>query len=50
MEASPGENSVGAGRLHIAEGGQRLIAYCAVPGSATAAAFRELAARSALPA
>jgi transcriptional regulator with XRE-family HTH domain len=36
--------------LHIAEGGQRLIAYCAAPGSATEAAFRELAARSALTA
>jgi transcriptional regulator with XRE-family HTH domain len=36
--------------LHIAETGQRLIAYCAAPGSATEAAFRELAARSALPA
>ena len=34
--------------LHIAETGQRLIAYCAAPGSATEAAFRELAARSAL--
>jgi hypothetical protein len=32
--------------LHIAEGGQRLIAYCAAPGSATAAAFGELAARA----
>jgi hypothetical protein len=29
--------------------GQRLIAYCAAPGSATEAAFRMLAARSALP-
>jgi hypothetical protein len=36
--------------LHIAETGQRLIAYCAAPDSATEAAFRELAARSALPA
>jgi transcriptional regulator with XRE-family HTH domain len=36
--------------LHIAETGQRLIAYCAAPGSATEAAFRELAAGSALPA
>ena len=36
--------------LHIAETGQRLIAYCAAPGSATEAAFRELAAHSALPA
>src|ERR1700760_3812067 len=31
--------------LHIAETGQRLIAYCAAPGSATEAAFAELAAR-----
>jgi transcriptional regulator with XRE-family HTH domain len=30
--------------LHTAETGQRLIAYCAAPGSATEAAFRELAA------
>ena len=36
--------------LHIAETGQRLIAYCAVPGSATEAAFAELAARAPLPA
>ena len=36
--------------LRIAEGGQRLIAYCAAPGSATAAAFRKLAEPSALPA
>jgi transcriptional regulator with XRE-family HTH domain len=36
--------------LHIADTGQRLIAYCAAPGSATEAAFRMLAARSALPA
>jgi hypothetical protein len=36
--------------LHIAEGGQRLIAYCAAPGSATEAAFRQLAARTAQPA
>jgi len=36
--------------LHIAETGQRLIAYCAAPGSATEAAFRELAARAPLPA
>ena len=36
--------------LHIAEGGQRLIAYCAAPGSATAAAFRQLAEPNALPA
>jgi hypothetical protein len=27
--------------LHIAETGQRLIAYCAVPGSATEAAFAQ---------
>jgi hypothetical protein len=46
-----------AGRLefecqvpHIADTGQRLIAYCAAPGSATAAAFRQLAARAAHPA
>ena len=36
--------------LHIAETGQRLIAYCAAPGSATAAAFRQLASRAAQPA
>jgi transcriptional regulator with XRE-family HTH domain len=36
--------------LHITEGGQRLIAYCAAPGSATAAAFRQLAEPNALPA
>ena len=36
--------------LHIAETGQRLIAYCAAPGSATEAAFRRLASRPALPA
>jgi transcriptional regulator with XRE-family HTH domain len=36
--------------LHIADTGQRLIAYCAAPGSATEAAFRMLAARDALPA
>ena len=35
--------------LHIAETGQRLIAYCAAPGSATEAAFRELAASALLP-
>lgn len=29
--------------LHIADTGQRLIAYCAATGSATAAAFRQLA-------
>jgi len=36
--------------LHIADTGQRLIAYCAAPGSATAAAFRQLASRAAQPA
>jgi transcriptional regulator with XRE-family HTH domain len=36
--------------LHIADTGQRLIAYCAAPGSATETAFRMLAARSVLPA
>jgi transcriptional regulator with XRE-family HTH domain len=36
--------------LHIADTGQRLIAYCAAPGSATETAFRMLATRSALPA
>jgi hypothetical protein len=36
--------------LHIAETGQRLIAYCAAPGSATEAAFAELAVRAPLPA
>jgi hypothetical protein len=35
--------------LHIAETGQRLIAYCAAPGSATEAAFAELADRAPLP-
>jgi transcriptional regulator with XRE-family HTH domain len=34
--------------LHIAETGQRLIAYCAAPGSPTEAAFRALAAGAAL--
>lgn len=29
--------------LHIAESGQRLIVYCAAPGSPTAAAFSQLA-------
>jgi hypothetical protein len=29
--------------LHIAETGQRLIVYCAAPGSRTAEAFEELA-------
>ena len=33
--------------LHIAETGQRLIAYCAAPGSATEAAFIELAPQAA---
>jgi hypothetical protein len=33
--------------LHIAGTGQRLITYCAAPGSATEAAFRQLAARTA---
>jgi hypothetical protein len=32
--------------LHIAGTGQRLITYCAAPGSATEAAFRKLAART----
>ncbi len=32
--------------LHIAETGQRLIAYCAAPGSVTETAFRELAAQA----
>ena len=32
--------------LHIAETGQRLIAYCAPPGSATEAAFIQLAAQT----
>jgi hypothetical protein len=36
--------------LQIAETGQRLIAYCAAPGSATEAAFAELAVRAPLPA
>jgi len=36
--------------LHIAETGQRLIAYCAAPGSATEAAFAALAARAPLTA
>jgi transcriptional regulator with XRE-family HTH domain len=31
--------------LHVADTGQRLIAYCAAPGSPTEAAFAELAAR-----
>ena len=33
--------------LHIAAGGQRLIAYCAAPGSATEAVFRQLASGAA---
>lgn len=33
--------------LHIAETGQRLIAYCAAPGSLTEAAFIQLAAQTA---
>jgi transcriptional regulator with XRE-family HTH domain len=32
--------------LHVAETGQRLIAYCAAPGSATEAAFTKLAAQT----
>jgi transcriptional regulator with XRE-family HTH domain len=36
--------------LHIAETGQRVIAYCAAPRSATEAAFAELANRAPLPA
>jgi len=32
--------------LHIAETGQRLIAYCAAPGSPTEAAFTQLAAQT----
>ncbi len=36
--------------LHIAETGQRVIAYCAAPGSATEAAFADLAARAPLSA
>ncbi len=36
--------------LHIAETGQRLIAYCAAPGSATAAAFGQLTSRAPLSA
>jgi MmyB-like transcription regulator ligand binding domain len=34
--------------LHIAGTGQRLIVYCAAPGSATEAAFRQLAAPAAV--
>jgi transcriptional regulator with XRE-family HTH domain len=33
--------------LHIADTGQRLIVYCAATGSATAAAFRQLASQAA---
>jgi transcriptional regulator with XRE-family HTH domain len=36
--------------LPITDTGQRLIVYCAAPGSATAAAFRQLASRAAQPA
>jgi hypothetical protein len=36
--------------LPITDTGQRLIVYCAAPGSATAAAFRRLASRAAQPA
>jgi hypothetical protein len=36
--------------LHIAATGQRLIAYCAAPGSATATAFKDLAGRVPMPA
>ena len=32
--------------LHIAETGQRIITYCAAPGSATEAAFLQLAAQT----
>jgi hypothetical protein len=32
--------------LHIAETGQRLIAYCAAPGSTTEEAFTQLAAHT----
>jgi transcriptional regulator with XRE-family HTH domain len=35
--------------LHIAETGQRIIAYCAAPGSATEAAFADLVHRAPLP-
>jgi transcriptional regulator with XRE-family HTH domain len=35
--------------LHIAETGQRIIAYCAAPGSATEAAFAGLANHAPLP-
>jgi hypothetical protein len=36
--------------LHIAETGQRIITYCAAPGSATETAFLQLAAQPARPA
>jgi transcriptional regulator with XRE-family HTH domain len=36
--------------LQITDTGQRLIAYCAAPGSPTEAAFRQLASRTAQPA
>ena len=36
--------------LHITDTGQRLIAYCAAPGSATEAAFRRLASGAPQPA
>jgi hypothetical protein len=35
--------------LHITDAGQRLIAYCAAPGSAAEAAFRAMAEPSARP-
>ena len=35
--------------LQITETGQRLIAYCAAPGSATEAAFRQLARPASAP-
>jgi transcriptional regulator with XRE-family HTH domain len=35
--------------LHVTDAGQRLIAYCAAPGSATEAAFRAMAGPSARP-
>jgi hypothetical protein len=36
--------------LHVGDTGQRLIAYCAAPGSATQDAFRRLAAEARAPA
>jgi MmyB-like transcription regulator ligand binding domain len=36
--------------LHIAETGQRIITYCAAPGSATERAFIQLASQPARPA